>query len=53
MKIASEMQIDIFHWNDLGIAATCGPALHPETRTKRWLTQTHHRLLANGIQPVS
>lgn len=50
MEVASEVQIDTFHWQHLGIAATCCTALHAEARTKRRLAQRHTSLLAYGIK---
>ena len=52
MKIACEMQINIFHWDNLSIAAACRPALHPKTGAQRRLTQTHNSLFTNSIQPI-
>ena len=50
MEVASEVQIDTFHWQHLGISATCCTALHAEARTKRRLAQRHTSLLAYGIK---
>ena len=52
MKIPCEMQVDIFHWNDLRIAATGRSALDAEYRTKRRLTQSYHSVLADLSEAV-
>ena len=49
MKIPGEMEIDILHGSDLGIAAAGGAALHAEHRPQGRLPQGQHRLLS---QPV-
>jgi hypothetical protein len=53
VEIAGKMQVDVFHGNDLGIAAARCTALHAKTRTKRRFAQTHHGLLANAIETVT
>ena len=47
MKIAREVQVDVFHGNDLGISATCSAALHAKDGPERWLAQRDHGILAH------
>ena len=53
MEVASEVEVDLIHWQYLGITATGSTALHAEARTERWLTQCHHSLLANLLHTES
>src|SRR5207248_2808698 len=46
-------QIDIFHRDDLRIAAARRTALHSEARPKRWLAQTDHRLAADTVEAIA
>ena len=52
MKIAGEVQIDIFHRHDLRVAAAGGTALDAERRAQRRLADAQHRLLADVIERV-
>ncbi len=52
VEIAGEVQIDVFHRDDLGIAAAGRAALHAEGRAERRLAQAEHRLLADVIERV-
>ena len=52
MRIASEMQIDVFHRHDLGIAASGCAAFHAETGPQRRLAQAGHRALAETAEAV-
>ena len=52
MKIAGEVQIDVFHRHDLRVAAAGGAALHAERRAQRRLADAQHRLLADVIERV-
>ena len=47
MKIASEMEIDLIHRQNLGVTATCSTTLHAEARTQRWFAKSHYGFLAN------
>ena len=47
MEIASEMEINLIHRQNLGITATCSTTLHAEARTQRWFAKSHYSLLAN------
>ncbi len=52
VEIAGEMQIDVLHRHDLGVAAAGRAPLHAERGTKRWLAQAEHRLLADVVERV-
>jgi hypothetical protein len=52
VEVAGEVEVDVFHRHDLGIAAAGGAALHAEARTERGLAQGAHRLLADHVQRV-
>ena len=52
MEIAGEMEVDILHRDDLGIAAAGRAALDPERGTERGLAQAQHRLLADKVQRI-
>ena len=47
MEVASEMEVDLIHWQYLGITATGSTTLHSEARTERWFTQGNDSFLAN------
>ena len=47
MEIASEMEINLIHRQNLGVTATCSTTLHAEARTQRWFAKSHYSLLAN------
>ena len=53
MHIAGKVQVDVFHRHYLRITAAGSAALQPEYRSEAWLTQRHHRLLADAVQRVS
>ena len=53
VEVAGEVQVDLLHRHDLGIAAAGGPALHAEAGAERGLAQGDHRLLADPVQPVA
>src|SRR5262249_55227861 len=52
MEIAGEMQINVLHRHDLGIAAAGGPALDAEAWAERGLANTQHRLFAEIIESI-
>ena len=45
-EVPGEVQVDVFHRHDLGVAAAGGAALHPEHRTERGLAQADHGTFA-------
>lgn len=53
VEVTGEMQVDVFHRDDLGIAATGCAALHAETRAERRFTQADHRVLADPVETVA
>ena len=53
MEITGEMQVHIFHGNDLGIAAASSAALHTKAGAKAGFTDTDHGFLTDSIQPVT
>ena len=53
VEVAGEVQVDLLHRHDLGVAAAGGPALHAEAGAERRLAQGDHRLLADAVQPVA
>ena len=52
VKIAGEVQVDVRHWRDLGIAATGSPALSSETWTKRRFAQRKHCFPTNKVERI-
>ena len=52
VKVPGEMQIDLGHRHDLGIAAAGRPALHAEARAEAGLADAQHRLLADAVERV-
>ena len=52
-EVAGEMQVDVLHRHDLGIAAAGGAALHAEHRSERGFAQTYRGLLADPVQRVA
>jgi hypothetical protein len=53
VKIASKVQIDLFHRHHLRIATASGAAFHAKTWAKGWLAQAHHGLLADLVETVA
>ena len=52
VEIAGEMQVDVLHGQDLGIAAAGSPTLHAEARPKGRFAQADHRLPARRADAV-
>ena len=52
VEVAGEMEVDVLHRHDLGVAAASGAALHAERRPERRLAQAQHRLLADVVEGV-
>jgi hypothetical protein len=46
VHVAGEMQVELFHRHDLGIAAAGRAALDAEDRSERGLAQAEHRATA-------
>ncbi len=53
VEIAGEMEVDVLHRHDLGIAAAGSAALDPEARPKARLAQAHDGPLADQVQRVA
>ena len=52
VEVAGEMQIDILHRHDLGIAAACRAALDAEYGAERRLAQCGDRLFPEAVQRI-
>ena len=52
VEVAGEMEVDVLHRHDLGVAAARGAALHAEGGPERGLAQAEHRLLADMVQRI-
>ena len=52
VEVAGEVEVDVLHRHDLGVAAAGGAALHAERRPERRLAQAQHRLLADVVERV-
>ena len=52
VEITGEMEIDIFHRNNLGISSACRTALDSENGSERRLTQSNNGVLAESSQTV-
>ena len=52
VEVAGEMEVDVLHRHDLGIAAAGRAALHAEGRAEARLAQAQHRLLADVVERV-
>jgi len=53
MKVPCEMQVHIFHGNNLCVSAPSRTAFHPEVGPKRGFTNADHRLLADPVQTIA
>ena len=53
MHVSSEVEINIFHWQNLGITTSCSPPLNTHYWTKRWFADSNHCFLANLVQGIS
>jgi hypothetical protein len=52
VDVAGEVEIDVLHRHDLGIAAAGGAALDAEAGPETRLAQAQHRLLADVVEGV-
>ena len=52
VDVAGEVQVQVLHRDDLGVAAARGAALDPEDRAERSLTEAEHRLAADVAEPL-
>ena len=53
VEVAGEVEVDVLHRHDLGVAAAGRAALDAEARPERGLAQAHHRLLADAVEAVA
>ena len=53
VKVAGEVEVDILHWHDLGIAATGGAAFDAKARTQGGFTQADRGALADAVQRIA
>ena len=53
VHVAGEVEVDVLHGHDLGIAAAGGTALDAEARAEAGLAQADHGLLAKPVEPVA
>ena len=52
MEVAGEVQVDVLHGDELGIATTSRAALYAEDGTQGGLAQSEHRLVTEGVHGV-
>ena len=53
IEVTREVQVNVLHWNDLGLTAACGAALHAKYGPQGGLAQANHRTFSNVVQRVS
>ena len=53
MEVTGEMQVDVFHRNNLCVSAAGCTALNAEYRAKGWLTKRYHNVLSKLLHSVS
>ena len=53
VHVAGHVQIELFHWHNLAVAAARGAALDSEGRALARLAYRHRRRLANVVHPLS
>ncbi len=53
MEVAVEMQVDLIHRHDLGVAATGRSALHAETGAEAGFAQADRGALADAVEAVA
>ncbi len=52
VEVAGEVEVDVLHRHDLGVAAASRAALHAEAGAERRLAQAAERLLADVVEAV-
>ncbi len=52
-EVAGEVEVDVLHRDDLGVAAAGGAALHAEHRAERRLAEADHGVLADTAETVA
>ena len=53
LEVAHEMEVDVFHRDDLRAATAGGATLHAEAGTERGFAQHHHRFSADAVESVA
>ena len=53
VEVAGEVQVDVFHGHDLGVAAACCAAFHAEDGAQRRLTQGDDGALADAVECIT
>ena len=53
IEVTREVQVDVFHRDDLGMAATSCAALHAKNRPQRGLAQANHSTFTNVVERVA
>ena len=53
IEVSGEVQIDVFHWHHLRVAAAGCAALHAEDGSERGLAQADHGFLADMVERVA
>ena len=53
VEVAGEVQVDVLHRHDLGVAAAGGAALHPEARARGWARAGRSRRAADAGERVA
>ncbi len=53
VHVAGEVEVDVLHGHDLGVAAAGRPALHAEAGAHRRLAEADRGPLADAVQPVA
>ena len=52
-EVSGEMEVDVLHRDDLGVAAAGGSPLHAEARPERGLAQRDDRALAEAVERLA
>ena len=53
VKISGEVEVHIFHGNNLGIAATGCSSFHAKTGAERGFADADYRLFVNGVESIA
>ena len=53
VEVAGEVQVDVFHRNDLRMAATGSAPLHAEHRPQRGFAQGDHRAFTDAVEGIA
>ncbi len=50
IEVAGEMEVNIFHWQYLGIASSCSASFDSEYRSQRGFAQYYRCFFTNPVQ---